>query len=293
MKAKRVFLFLCVMLSIACIAFVLWTGEAEENAHFTPDYARMDLAEIWGQEELAAADYQTLSLQTGVGQGQLRRLWNEQKDAPESLLLLQMLQKRLFETVEIECRPNTIISREEKLVADGVSYHIHEAFPFLEKGDILLSFSSHAGGWRCGHAGLVVDVLKGQTLEARVLGTDSSLLTMKHWLEYPTVAVLRVKGLSKEQREAVADYAREALQGIPYRLLCGKQLLEGGKAGDITGNVLPEGTHCAHLIWSAYAGVGIDLDGDGGPIVTPKNILEDDAVEIIQIYGMDTALLNS
>ncbi len=46
------------------------------------------------------------------------------------------------------------------------------------------------------------------------------------------------------------------------------------------------GTQCAHLIWCAFREFGYNLDGDGGLIVTPKDLYESPLLEVIQVYGM-------
>lgn len=45
-------------------------------------------------------------------------------------------------------------------------------------------------------------------------------------------------------------------------------------------------THCSHLVWKAFHRIGLDLDCDGSPIVTPYDIVHDEDVELVQAYGM-------
>lgn len=291
MRARKVFLFLCTSITVLIIAALIWTRHAENKAHIEPDYPQVDLTEILKKAAPDEADYELLALQTGLSEAGIRTLWEQGRQ--QELLVLQ---QRLFAPVEMVCRANTIISREEKLIEgiEGVSFA--QVFPVLEEGDILISFNSHVLGWRCGHAAIVVDAREGNTMEALVLGTDSATLSMRHWVNYPSVAVLRVKGLTLEQRQAVAAYAQENLQGIPYRLLARKWQVEDEVQIQTTGTAItefiPDGTHCAHLIWAAYAPFGYDLDSDGGAIVTPADIFESEQVEIIQIYGMETEMVN-
>lgn len=292
MRARKVFLFLCTSITVLIIAALIWTRHAETKAHVGPDYPQVNLTEILEKAVPCEADYELLSLQTGLSGAGIRTLWEQGRQSE-----LLVLQQRLFAPVEMICRANTIISREEKLTEESVNLSFSQAFPVLEEGDILISFNSHVLGWRCGHVAMVVDAQEGRTMEALVLGTNSATLSMRHWVNYPSVAVLRVKGLTLEQRQAVAEYAEENLQGIPYRLLSRKWQVEDETQmqtteADMT-ELLPSGTHCAHLIWAAYAPFGCDLDSDGGYIVTPADIFESDQVEIIQIYGMDANFVNS
>lgn len=84
---------------------------------------------------------------------------------------------------------------------------------------------------------------------------------------------LRLKDVPAQTRAEIADYARENLTGVPYRLSAGMWDAPG--------------TQCAHLVWSAYSRFGYDLDSDGGRIVTPKDLYESPLLEIVQIYGME------
>ncbi len=282
MRAKRVFLFLCVWILMIVCGLVFWSSRVERTAYRGPEYPMEDLTEILNKTELEQQDYQKLMQQTGLGQTAVRMLWQEGRKYE-----LQSLQQRFFTLPPIVCRPTTPFSREEKRVTQENASDFSKIFPALEKGDILITFNSHVLGWRCGHAALVTDVAEGKTLEARVLGTKSAICSMKHWAEYPGVAVLRVKDLTREQREAVADEALKYLQGIPYRILSWKEEVYSGEQAATDGEEAEiGGTHCSHLVWTAYASVGVDLDSDGGIIVTPRDIYEDNDLEVVQIYGM-------
>ena len=100
-------------------------------------------------------------------------------------------------------------------------------FAPLEKGDILLTPSSRCGGWRNGHAALVVDAQEGLVLEAYSLGCPSRLSPLSTWQDKAAVAVLRLKGVSAERRARMADWAREILAGLPYGLFSGLPWLGG------------------------------------------------------------------
>ena len=52
------------------------------------------------------------------------------------------------------------------------------------------------------------------------------------------------------------------------------------------GAEIAEKTHCAHLVWYAYRSYGYDLDGDGGRIVTPKDLSKSSLLEPVQVVGV-------
>lgn len=115
-----------------------------------------------------------------------------------------------------------------------------------------------------------------------MLGTNTKLCSMQKWEELPSFQVLRLKE-SNHRNELenicfswlVADYAMKNLVDIPYSLTAGMNPNE----------ITIKKTHCAHLIWYAYKQFGIDLDSDGGIIVTPEDIRKSPYLEVVQSYG--------
>ena len=287
MRTKRVFLFFCIFLVSVLVTGGLWTEHTEHRAHVGPREPWQDLGAILEKHELSDEDVALLWQQTGLREAGIRSLWSEGEQQK-----LMVLQERLYAPVQIACASNTPISREERICSEQGELTFGKAFPTVEEGDILISFNCHVLGWRSGHAALVVDTKQGLSLEARVLGTDTALISLENWLRNPSVAVLRVRDKSREDRRAVADYAREHLVGIPYDLLAWKgKEREEDAVEEVASRVVPEGTHCAHLVWMAYNAFGIDLDSDGGWIVTPRDIYDCDQLEIVQVYGMATESL--
>ena len=283
---------------ITAIAFllVLWCVSVERKARYLPEYSKVNIEEYLTKEKLTDEDYELLFLQTGLARPGVDALRREGRQKE-----LLDLQERLFAHIPIVCRANTIVTREERIAESGeTAEYLHIPFgkssrknksenqstdncfaiiPYIEDGDILITFNSHALGWRNGHAALVVDAKKRLTLEALVLGSNSAVLSLEHWTSYPSFAVLRLKNATEKERKAIVDFAMEQLVDIPYRLTAGWQR-KGDTMAPLTG------THCSHLIWYAYNQFGYDLDSDGGLIVTPRDLYESPLLEVIQTYGM-------
>ena len=170
-----------------------------------------------------------------------------------------------YDGTRITCTPISLITREDRLVGPC------HTLPELENGDILLTFSTHSFGWRHGHAGLVVDQERGLVLEAVILGCPSCVVSAEHWRSYETLQVLRLKNTDSKLRQAVADYALENLNHIPYRL-------SSGWFGESTPDTLT--VQCAYLVWYAYSKFGYDLDSDGGVLVTVSDLASSPLLEL-------------
>ena len=52
-----------------------------------------------------------------------------------------------------------------------------------------------------------------------------------------------------------------------------------------------KGTNCSHLVWQAYYNAGYDIDTDGGPVCTSRDISMSDLLEVVQVYGFDPVSL--
>ena len=149
-----------------------------------------------------------------------------------------------------------------------------------QPGDILITFSTHTLGWRHGHAALVID--EETLLEAAMPGVPSGCSPVSSWETYPTLLVLRVKGASCEQIDAAVKTAVSDLSNIPYGFFSG-----------LSANKAPEpplsSVQCAYLPWYAWFRQGIDLDSDGGRIVTVADLAASPLLEVVQLRGIDPA----
>jgi len=264
-----------VSVCLTAILFLrLWTISAESSARWTPDYPMEDITGLLEKESLSEQELQLLYHQTGLSQKAL-----EQLSAQGKTELILQIQQAFFTFPTILCEKNSPISREEAVVENG-QYRQSCPIVSLENGDILITPNSHTFGWRNGHAALVVDAEKRLTLESAVLGEVSTIQSVDKWESYPAFLVLRVRSLSPQERNLAAVYALEELLEIPYGFTVG-----------ILSPKYPETplkeTHCAHLIWAAYQRMGIDLDANGGLIVTPRQLAASPLLEVVQVTGID------
>lgn len=264
------FLFLLPGLYGAGLAF-------ENQAHYTPEYKKISLRPLLKKEQLTKDDYLLLFYQTGLAPcavDEIRRAADSPLAAADRITRIQ---ERFFATVETACGFNTPITMEEYIPSPEVP---EAAFAPCHDGDILITFASHTIFWRNGHAALITDAAGGQTLEAVVLGSNSTYQKVTKWSRYPSFLLLRLKGITPDLAASVTATAKNRLYDIPYRLTAG--LLGAPRAGEKP----LSGTQCSHLVYSAFYLNGYDLDSDGGFIVTPKDLTESPYLEIVQIYGV-------
>jgi len=268
---------LLLFLTAAMTLFIA-TALTENEAHIAPDYPKSDISAILTKNELSNSDYETLFYQTGLGKAAIDDLRSLYPDAAERILLFQ---ENFFREIRIVCEKNSIISREESVADEEGRYISGTQLAPLRNGDIIITKASHTYGWRQGHCAIVIDAANGKTLESVVVGTNSMVQDIGKWTNYPNFIVLRLKNASEELTDAIAQTAVKYLSDIPYRISAGIFFPKYSDREKLVG------TNCSHLVWQAYRRHNVDLDSDGGMVVTPKDIANSPRLDKIQVYGAD------
>lgn len=267
--------FIVLFLVFCMINIMDWL--IEDDGAWKPDYPKADLGSIVSKADLTEEDYQTIFMQTGLG-----------RDAADELLQKKMgsnrkrefekYQDNFFSSGNYVCNTIAVIVHEERMRDKEGNLVKGFEVPNLENGDILITKATHSLGWRHGHAAIVTDAVKGETLEAILLGYPSILQNVAKWRTYPSFIHLRLKDSENVDPEKIAEYAKSEVLGIQYGLLTGIPI----KAPD---NI--KQTQCSHLVWYPYEHFGYDLDSDGSWLVTPKDIANSDLLEVVQVYGVN------
>lgn len=273
-----------ILLLLFCLNLALQTFWAHRQGYFVPSYEMLDLSPILNQPFLNEEDYETIFRQTGLARPAVDALLSQ---GGQGTALILETQHGFFSSPTPECV--TLIGGRftcEDRTRDTVGNPVYTVpLAPLKSGDIILTFSTHTFGWRHGHAGLVVDPVNTVTLEAVMLGSDSALVNAQHWRTYSNFMILRVKDASEEDRRQTAGFALEHLNEIPYSLFAG---IFGQKGPEATTGLTAQ---CAYLPWYAWLFSGWDLDSDGGRIVTVFDLADSPLLEVVQVYGMDPALI--
>lgn len=237
------------------------------SARAVPSYEKTDLSELLLKESWTEEDYDVLFHQTGLGKSALDGM----KDDPARILTFQ---EALFYEGEITQEQIAFTTKHDRM--KGFTAPLAD----LQDGDVLVTSSCHTFGWRNGHAAIVTNAARKTVLESYSLGEPSTFGGVTWFKNASNFLVLRLKDASAEERAEIAAWARERLLNVDYSVLVGISYPKD--QGDY-----PSRTHCSHLVWQAFYQFGYDIDSDGGPVVTSRDIANSPYFEVVQVYGFD------
>ncbi len=270
----------CILVAILLTAFIAWIAFLYVDATTTvwsPDYDMLDedsMNEILDRyyvdgEELTDDDYDTLYAQTGLTKAGIDRALAKGEDGRERIFDIQ---EDYFGTYAVEHNKFAPYVCTDYLES-GYIQNI-----YLEPGDILVTSSTHITGWRMGHCGIVTSSTRA--MQAMAYGTPTYEASISYFTGRVNFMVLSPK-TDSETKQAAADIAL-GCKGVEYNAFAG---IFSKK------NSMDHGTQCSHLVWYSYYQLGIDLDSDGGPLVTPCDLARSDQVELVQVFGFDPVKL--
>lgn len=241
---------------------------ADEIKVWRPDYEAVDLSELLEKEELSDEDYRTLYAQTGLTKIGIDRA---RAKTGGKQLICEIQENYFMEYQIINSRFAPFICTDR---IDGEAQAV-----YLENGDVVVTSSTHLSGYRMGHAGLVTDGENGYVIQAMAYGEPTYVGKISDFTSRVNFMIFAPK-CDEETKQAVAEYA-ETLVGTEYSAL----------TGIFTDKYSANKTQCAHLVWYAYMQFGIDLDSDGGGLVTPHDLARSPQLELVQVFGFDPVTL--
>lgn len=265
---KIVAITLVVIFSLCAFAFAfaeISFRVAHNWRQWTPNYEKQNISIILEKDELTDSDYELLYAQTGLTKLGIDGL--RESGRLNQILNIQNAYFADYTVTEDTFAPYTCIETIDGQIPNAA----------VEPGDIIVSNTTHVMGFRLGHASLILSE-NGMTLEAFAIGTESELADISAFTTTASFMILRPK-FDKEERQAVADYAREELVGVPYSFFRGIFTEKNPKK--------LKNTQCAHIVWYAYKQFGYDLDSDGRGLVTPQDLANSKHVELVQVYGFN------
>ena len=257
--------FICAVMLI-CLAMQIALLCADRIKCWHPDYERVDLSGILNKSELTDGDYELIFNQTGLTQIGTDRILARGEDGKRRLLKIQ---DDYFAEHKVKGEIYAPLICSDKIDASVTSV-------YLEDGDIIITSSTHFSGWRIGHAGLVTSGARGEVLQASSYGTESGTGNIRDFTGRVNFLVLSPKA-DDELKSEVVQFALSNLKGKRYSVT----------AGLFSDKNKINATQCAHLVWFAYKKYGIDLDGNGGKLVTPRDVANSPEVELVQTFGFN------
>ena len=263
-KKGKIITVLVILLTILIIRHII----AENTVYYKPTYEKADISDTLSNETLEDKDYMLIYKQTGVSPGAAKEIM-ESGDTELLSELNELYFKEAPSKKNYIAYPITLEERNNSQITPLVP---------LKKGDILATFNTRTFDWRHGHLGLVVDDSGTVALEHMAIGQVSCTTSAFRWGKYPAFVVLRYS--DPEVAAKAADYAGKNLVGIPYSIVAG--IIDKDKTGEVNPS-----SHCSHIVWQAYKSQGVDIDVDGGPIVTPHDVAMSEKLSVVQIFGTD------
>ena len=274
-----VFAVIFTFLSVCTIFLIVAESVVDRTARVTPSYEKTDISELIYQSEWTEEEYETLRRQTGLSHSVLDDLRGNER--------LLDFQEALFFKGELYHEAASDFTPHDKLRNPETGSDFEAPIVPLEAGDVIVTSTCHTFGWRNGHAALVTktSTTGGFVLESITIGYDSAVTSsgVLWFRQSSNFLVLRLKDAPEALRAQIASSAVERLVGIPYSLKIG---LFTAKNQCLNTNI-PVGTNCSHLVWQAFKNAGYDIDSDGGPVCTTRDIAKSPLFEIIQVYGFD------
>lgn len=261
-----------LLVSVPCV-FQIGCWHNQNTLRFwKPNYEREDISALLTKETLTEEEYDLLYRQTGVtkiGIDDMRTSFiGRQK-------ILQ-IQKNFFrDYVEFRRMFGPFTYTEE------IEYKSVSELPIiadLKDGDVLVSTSMYFSWWRFGHSALVVDGAGKRILEALEPGWQSETSSVNTFRYRANFILLRPK-VDEEIKAQVVEYAKTELIGLDYSFMVGLLSRKYEEA--------PTKSQCAHIVWQAYKKFGIDIDSNGGKIVTPHDMYKSEYMEVVQVFGLD------
>ncbi len=257
------------------------------------DYGLSEFTDIWAYEDavgddaaweeiiekiehyeaLSDEDYEEIFNQSGLGKPAVDKLIFE-----NDVESLNYYRQYYLSDKDYYCFRKGVFACHEWITDSKGERVFNPYFADLQNGDIMVTLSIHSLGWRHGHAMIISDSNSGTGIQAVMVGEKSGEAFVGSWSKYPLVAILRPKDVEASVREEAGKFAEENLTGLRYSLVGG---IFTGRNAENT----PKSTQCAHLVWYAYLACGVNIAPESGRIITPKDLLKSENLEIVQVYG--------
>lgn len=298
-KAKKLSKPIIALITVGCIIAALgltvlgffigfWVSDATVYC-WNPDYDPMPEAQLKALFESAETDeeYELLFEQTGLTKIGIERArarsngWQRVREIHDSYFRPRKVRNAYYAPL---------------ICTDHIDDFSREIF--LEKGDILITSSTHFSGFRIGHSGIVANPGSDYPIwQATQIGDENGYASViAGFTNRNNFMVIRIKPQAFGAESATDEKYLNALNDVVNYITTE---LKDAKYSPLTGIFTPkdkcEYTSCSHLLWYGFkhfddkngGARNIDLDSNGRLLAMPKNIAESEYVELVQTFGFN------
>lgn len=275
-----------ILLTLLGFYIGYWVADAKGGV-WNPDYPILSKDELKAAyDRLNEEDYKVLFEQTG-----LTKIGIDRAKERGSFEIVYDIQQSYFQKRGVEKFRYAPLVCTDYL--DGETAEII----FLERGDIILSSSTHFSGFRIGHSAIVTNGNSYEIYQSNQVGISNGFSNAYEMFANRTnFMVLRIKpeyfsenGVDdesyRENLARVSEYISTEFADVPYDFT----------TGVFTKKDSMKATSCAHLLWYGFkhfddengGKFNLDLDSNGGLLVVPKDISKSPYVELVQTFGFN------
>lgn len=269
-----------------------WAVDAGTRV-WTPSYAMLsesEISAIYGKETLSDGDYETLFAQTGLTRVGIDRARRE----PSGLKRILDVQKSYFTPRGVRSEAFAPLVCTDYLDGEPATAG------YFERGDIIVSSTTHFSGFRMGHAAIITSK-SGYLYQSNQVGVKNGYAYFSDmYAVRADFMVFRVKpeyfsasgeedGEYRDNLDRATSFIETAFGDVPYNIATGVFTKKNSMSG----------TTCAHMLWYGFlhfddangGTYNLDLDSNGRLLVLPKDISRSPYLELVQIFGFDPAVL--
>lgn len=278
-------------LGLTLLGFFIAFWVSDGTAYvWRPSYEMLskdELSAVYNKAELSEADYELLFEQTGLTKTGIDRA----RERTNGWARVRAIQQSYFKERGVAPAQFAPLICTDHLTGDPME------MIYLERGDIIITSSTHFASFRIGHSAIVTNGAMNTVFQSNQVGVANFYANANEmFANRINFMVLRIKpeyfsdsGLDdaqyRENLDRVTYYIEHDLKDIPYSVF----------TGVFTNKDSAVSTSCSHLIWYGFkhfddvngGKFNLDLDPDGGPLVVPKDMSESPYLEVVQIFGFD------
>lgn len=272
------------------LGFFISFGVSDISAYvWRPSYEMLsgeELKAVYDKSELTEDDYELLFEQTGLTRLGIERA----KKMKNGWARVLSIQKSYFKERGVKNELYAPLVCTDLLSGDPAE------MIYLERGDILITSSTHFSGFRIGHSAIVVNsygsvfqsnqvgIANGYATAAEMFGNRINFMVLRIKPEYFSESGLDDSEY-RNNLNRVTSFIEYDLKDMPYSVFTGVFTKKDSTAS----------TSCSHLLWYGFkhfddengGRFNLDLDSNGRLLVMPKNISESPYVELVQTFGFD------